>query len=353
LLFDVRPIIAFETTARMPVFSKELTEMLDNSAQLISLSAQNYKKGELLIKPHMQSERIDAISVFRNKKQFLRVSLPKNAGSASSMWLGFPYVANNRKLVHTFDGDIEQFIPETAKLSASPFVDFDGDGIPDLIVCHDNGNAGNAYAVYSLGPKPKTLWKIDAWRSSAQFIDVDGDGKCEALARDTTFYGWKACNACSPMPLVVLKAVKSRLEMAPSLMKAKSPAKEQQRKMLADWVTACRTGETPGENSRFAQKGKLRVFALSPVVWGDMLHMMYSGNSKLAFSMLDQFWPSDAYTDSMEMGCTCSPVYTSKGRFVSMFLSQLRYSPYLEGLKKLNQGDSHLAKLKKKPMPIN
>jgi hypothetical protein len=155
------------------------------------------------------------------------------------------------------------------------------------------------------------------------------------------------------MPLVVLKAGKSRLEVAPSLMKAISPTKEQQRKMLADWVTACRPGEAPGQNSMFVQKGKLKVFALSPLVWGGMLHLIYSGNSKLAFNMLDQFWPSDVCTDSLEMGSNCTPVYSSKARFVSMFLSQLSYSPYLEGLKKLNQGDSHVANLRKKPAIIN
>lgn len=327
--------------------------MLDNSGQLASLSAQDYKKGALLIKPHMQGERIDAIEVFRKKKLLLRAALPKHADLSSSMWLGFPYVANKRKLVHTFDGDIEQFIPEKATLSASPFIDFDGDDIPDLIVCHDNGNAGNAYAVYSLGPKLKTLWKIDAWRSTAQFMDIDGDGKCEVLARDTTFYGWEACNACSPMPLVILRAGKSKLEMAPSLMKASPPTKEQQRRMLADWASACRPGETLGENSMFVQKGKLKVFELSPVVWGDMLHLIYSGNSTLAFSLLDQFWPNNVYTDSLEMGRDCTPVYTSRAGFLSMLLSQLSYSPYLEGLKKLNQGDNHLAKLKKKPARIN
>ncbi|MBS2010409.1 MAG: hypothetical protein JST01_25385 [Cyanobacteria bacterium SZAS TMP-1] len=334
----------------MPEFSKALAAILDNSEELIEKSRQSYVRDVIKIDPHLREHAIDSITIYRKGMPILRAALPDGLGPISSMWLGFPYRIKGHKRVHTWDGDLEDFIPASASLSASPFVNFDGDAIPEVVVCHDNENAGNQYTVYSLGPKARVLGVIDAWRSCAQFVDVDGDGRCEALARDTTFLGWHACNAGSPMPLVVLKAGRSRLELSPSVMRAAPPSAKRQREILAAWSNACRPDGQAKGRSIFERTGKLDVFTLSPVVWGDMLHLIYSGNSNVAFRLLDRFWPRNAYTDSMETAettkedCSCKRVYTSKARFVKMFLGQIRHSPYIDELRLLNRGDKWLVK---------
>ncbi len=299
-----------------------------------------FRQGNLLLKTHRARNGIDALSVYRGKRLILHTSIEDDR-----MGIAFPYGGESAipHRVHTFDGGADDFISDAAKPASTPFTEFNGDGIPDLIVVQ-TGNGGNVYTIYSLGKRAKRLTSIVAVRSDADFMDIDHDGKCEAIARESAFFGWKTCNACSPVPQVILKLGRKRFNLATELMRTQPPTKERQEEILADWAQAC--NESPHDYYVDLQgKSDQHCFSLAPVVWHDLLDLIYSGNSKVAFRLLDKFWKKGTYAGNLGYEEKSGQVHTSKAQFISMFLEQLRHSQYLNGIKALNQGDPHIRNL--------
>jgi hypothetical protein len=255
------------------------------------------------------------------------------------MWLGFAFKRKPVKSIRTFDGGIDDFISTNAMPGTDPFVEFNRDGIPDLIVVKNWGNGGETYLVYSLGKRARHLATLDTIRSMAQFMDVDHDGRCEALTFDPTFFGWQTCNAESAMPFVILKLGTRRFELATSLMKTSPPSEVRQEQMLAAWSTACKTHEFPDWKGR---KDNTSLFYLAPQIWRDMLDLIYSGNSRVAFSLLHRFWHHGMYTPYMDSRLDC---LVCRETFEKLFLEELSHSAYLSELKQLNQGDARICKL--------
>jgi len=308
------------------------------------LRAKSYRSiriGDLLYKPHCDKSGLAYFSIFRSKKCIMRKVKWKDYSEGDSVWLCFPFVGQRIKRVHTFDGHMDDFfLKGKTKRGSSPFIDLTGDGVPELIVAHNVGNGGNRYWIYSLGKTGKEITSHRAVRSDMEFMDIDSDGKFEALACDTTFYGWETCNACSPMPLVVLHLKGREFKLAPEFMKAKPPSKKMETKMLSEWKEYCEAQFTSGSYGEKPVPSAKHPFYLAPKVWGDMLDLIHSGNSKTALRLLDKFWPDSQYADNLENGPECTDViHTSKQKFKSMFLKQLSYSPYLNDLKKLNAED--------------
>jgi hypothetical protein len=310
-----------------------------------AISQKVYRQGKLTIKLHTDSHGIDSVGVYCDQKLILRKSLTSDYKDSDFMWLAFPCVSKRTRHIHTFDGKLDDFISTNAKLASSPFVDFDGDGVPELIVAHNFGNAATIYNIYSLQRQGKELAKISATRSEAQFIDIGHDGICEVISSDPTFFGWKTSNASSPMPLVILRLNHKRFELATALMRSKPPTQSRQQEILKAWSKTCKqnlvTSNLPCEKLKSDQSN----FTLAPIIWGDMLKLIYSGNSELAFSLLDKFWSPASYAINLEENDNCTAIRTSKDQFVKMFLQQLARSKYLDKIKQLNKGDVRIRNL--------
>ena len=311
-------------------------------------TVQTYRQGKLVLKLVAQSSGIkgtETFSVSHNGRLILHKSLRSDYKDGDSMWLGFPHAGKRARSVHTFDGGLGDFISTNAKLASSPFVDFDGDGVADLIVAHNYGNAANIYDIYRLRARAKKLATISTTRSNADFMDIDQDGRCEIIARDQTFFGWKTSNADSPMPLVILKMNHKRFGLATALMRSQPPTQSRQQELLRAWSKACKLPLVANNPPTEKEKSDQTTFILAPVVWGDILNLVYSGNSEMAFSLLDKFWSKSANASNLENNSDCTEVRTSKEQFEKMFLQQLSYSPFLDEIKQLNRSDARIRSL--------
>ena len=303
----------------------------------LTKSKRSYSQGDLRLEPHPATPWLDGVSVYRGKRLILRQSLHADFES-DGMRFSFPYAGKRARHIHTFDGGLSDFIAENEESGLKPLTDLNGDGVPDLIVTgFDNG--GDDYKIYSLGRTARLLATLHTVRSSADFKDVDNDGKYEVLACDPTFFGWQVCNAESPTPLVILKLTGKKLKLATSLMRAQPPTKELSNKLLADWHQAC------NDRAWTETYDNKTIFCLAPLVWGNMLELIYSGNSKVAFTLLDEFWSKGLH--AINLGEPADKE-TGKDQFKRIFLRQLEYSPYLNDIKRLNRGDSTIQSLKQR-----
>jgi hypothetical protein len=304
----------------------------------LTKSKRSYSRGDLRVEPHPANHWLDGVSVYRGRRLILRQTLHADLDYSDGMKLTFPYTGKRAKSVHKFDGGWSDFIADNEEPGLNPLTDLNGDGVPDLIVTGFS-NGGDKYKLYSLGRKATLLATLHTVRSSASFKDIDNDGKYEVLACDPTFFGWQVCNAESPMPLVILKMSGKKLKLATALMRTQPPTKERSNKLLVDWHRACK--DRAGTE---IYKDKT-AFCLAPVVWGNMLELIYSGNSTVAFRLLDEFWSKGLH--AINVG-EPTDKETSKDQFKRIFLRQLEYNPYLNDIKLLNRGDSNIQSLKQR-----
>lgn len=330
----VQCLILAATLSLMPVTAKDKTAKIHNNG---------YRHGDLFLKTHLVEYGINSFTVYRSNRVILHKTLRRDFSDGGYMYLCLPYYAKRPKVVRTFDGDQEDFIAKGSRTSKSPFVDFDGDGVPDIAVSHNYFNTSERYNIFSLGVRPKEIAKLETVRHDAKFVDVDHDGVCEILVRDTTFFGWKTCNACSPMPLVVLKMQAGKPRMMTSIMKTQPPSREKQKQMFKSWKQT--SEDWDADHSKIKKDDKNTLY-FPPKAWGNMFELILSGNSKLAFNMLKEYWPDESCAINFEYKENVDEVRTSRETFENLFLKQLKNSPYIQEIKKLNSDDKRITSLR-------
>lgn len=303
-----------------------------------------YRQGNIVVELYSNSLGVDSVKAYNNRKLLFHTAQSTGTDSRFT-WLIFPYASKQRRPVHTFDGGIDDFISADENSASSPFVHLDRNSVVNLIVAHNLGNAATIYKIYSLQGRGKEEPAISATRSKAHFIDIDHDGICEVVTSDPIFFGWKTSNADSPMPIVVLKLDHKRFKLASTLMRANSPSESRQQEILNNWRKICTLSLAGSNQTSERLISTEKTFKLSPVVWRDMLNLIYSGNSSTAFNLLDKFWGPSCYATNLEVRDDCREVRTSKKQFEIMFLNKLSESEYLEGLKVLNNQDAHIQAL--------
>ncbi len=191
--------------------------------------------------------------------------------------------------------------------------DITGRGRPDMIVTAWSGGAHCCFVhlIFELKPQLKVVARLDDGDGDlAHFVDLDGDGPYYYKGNDWTFAYWDASFEDSPAPAVVLRFVEDGqgggYHLAMDKMRSPEPSAEQ-------WKKA--TSEASGafaENSGFGD-------GIGSNLWSNMLNMIYTGHSKLAWKLFDETWPAQKQ---------------GKDKFLSGFCSQLKASLYWADLAK-------------------
>ncbi len=187
-------------------------------------------------------------------------------------------------------------------------VDVTGNGVPDVVVRQWNGSAsdyGSRYRVLELdGSGAKELTVIEGL-SSVKREDVNKDGVDELIGYDEAYCFWGGYDrASSPSPLVVLSFDENqgRFILNRKLM-AKPPLSDEKLRELSltykndAWWSA--HSAPPGELFR------------------TMFDLIYSGNEKQAWELLDTSWSGGSKI--------------SKEEWKAEVEDTLRYSPYSPG----------------------
>ncbi|MCA9803606.1 MAG: hypothetical protein KC777_16655 [Cyanobacteria bacterium HKST-UBA02] len=229
--------------------------------------------------------------------------------------------------------------PGQSKLPAG--TDVTGDGIPDLIIGVWTGGAHCCYnyTILSLGPKFKKLGTIHGLDSEFTFIDLDGDGACEAVGADFNFRYWNECFAYSPAPVVILSLKGGKLHLAHELM-TKNLSVAEFEKRIAKLKAIHQPKGIPADS-----------ILVSSGLWAAMLDLIYSGNGDRAWELFNQLWPSNATgywvtsstqnEDSPENKIFDPSLIQSdskieRKKFLSTFKAQLAKSEYWPAIRKMN-----------------
>ncbi len=182
-----------------------------------------------------------------------------------------------------------------------------GRGVPIMVVSEWSGGAHCCYTahLFAMEHGVLKLLSLEGQHGPLEFQDLDGDGILEVIKRDWTFAAWKAGIAQSPAPKVILRFTHGGYQLAPELMrKPPTPPAE-----LAARATALQ------------QRQEWQAGLPPPEVWGAMLDLIYSGNARQAWELLDQAWRGEA---------------AEKAEFLHEFRAQLATSPYWPQIKAMN-----------------
>jgi len=219
-----------------------------------------------------------------------------------------------------------------------PGTDIDNDGIPDIILKYYSSGAHccHEYTLISLGNKLKfsnILYGKDTENHEKfRFMDIDGDGRYEAIGKDWTFAYWNASFAGSPAPRVILRFKEGEFHLAEDLMKKPPPSRKSLRKNAynlrkAMIENALKMEEpTPPGMFRFEFRWP---WDWDSSLWDELLKLIYTGNGNLAWQYCDWYWSIPDEIDAKTRD-------KNKRDFIRAFKKQLAKSIYWEDLKKLN-----------------
>lgn len=295
---------------------------------------------------------VERVDLYRKRLKIMSVENEHEEGDYSQpipkytrMWLAFPASAFRYCHPKEFTELDWRSGVTIAALSPNPFIDITGDGTPDVVIIAWTGcmHGGYHYYVYSLGGEPKKYDTLDGMLGDFEFADIDGDGKYEAIGIDGSFAYWCASGADSPEPGVILRPGPGGYQLATNLMTLPPARKEQLQKMADECREALADHTEAYESERAERKFD---FVLDSVLWTKMLNLIYSGNSKQAWTLLDLVWLDRQTCTGLYHGDDYCKTAT-KEQFRKEFLKKLSSSPYWKGLLELNPGDEILASAKK------
>ncbi len=207
-------------------------------------------------------------------------------------------------------GNAEHNIPKIANGT-----DITGRGRPDMIVTNWSGGSRCCFVhmIFELKPEVKQVARIDDGDGDlAHFVDLDGDGHYYYKGNDWTFAYWDASFEDSDAPVVVLRFVDDdhggSYHLAMDKMRNPEPSPEQWKRASQEAGDAFAGGSGDGIGSK---------------LWSNMVNMIYTGHSTLAWKLFDETWPAQK---------------EGKDKFLSDFCSQLKTSHYWADLEKTVEG---------------
>ena len=198
--------------------------------------------------------------------------------------------------------------------------DITGRGHPDMIVTQWSGGEHCCFKhyIFELEPELKIVAQIDDGDGDfAHFADLDGSRHFYYVGKDWTFAFWDASFEDSPAPTVILRFIDGPHGGAYHLAMDKM---ERPQPTPAEWskaVAAARDAIT--QNSGFGD-------GIGSELWSNMLDLIYTGHSALAWKLFDQAWPAPKPDQKPDQK-------PDKAHFLAGFCSQLKSSPYWPDLK--------------------
>ncbi len=226
-----------------------------------------------------------------------------------------------RKSEKFFIGTMYDNDPDAALVKMG--MDITGSGQPDVVVSEWSGGANCCLTIhiFEIGSTFRKIGSIDARYGDAgpHFIHADKDRKSGGLLiqiSDWTFANWHSDFADSPAPKVILRFSEhdGNYQVSPDLMHAPLPP-------VTD--LDARIAQVRGYKNK--SKGDSWPAAdVSPILWGTMLDLIYSGHAGDASKFLDNAWP-------LKVG--------GKDAFDRDFRAQLAKSPYWSAVVAANSSD--------------
>lgn len=180
--------------------------------------------------------------------------------------------------------------------------DVTGSRVPEVVVSEWSGGGHCCYIlrVLQLGVTVHEIAAMNMQDSDdGHFVDLDGDGVYEIVARDYTFAYWHASFADSPAPRVVLRFDGKAYRLALDLMRKPAPEKAAIETLIAE------------------VRRKWEYDYPEPLLWKSMLELIYTGHPDLAWDVVSK--ASDGRN-------------SAKDQFLSEFCGQLATSPYFAPL---------------------
>jgi hypothetical protein len=197
--------------------------------------------------------------------------------------------------------------------------DLTGRARPDMIVTTWSGGPHCCFyhMIFELKPELKVVARIDDGDGDlAHFEDLDGNGRYYYKGNDWTFAYWDASLEDSAAPAVVLRFVDDdqggRYHIVMDKMHTPEPTPEQWKKAIQDAGEAFVGGSNFGDGT-------------GSKLWSNMVNMIYTGHSKLAWKLLDETWLTP------DQSLAQAP---NKEKFLSGFCSQLKTSQYWVDMEK-------------------
>lgn len=185
--------------------------------------------------------------------------------------------------------------------------DITADGTPNLVIWEWTGGAHCCYLyhLFDIGEGFRHIQILNAGHDEGSFVNIDNEPDLEFVMQDWTYAYWLTSFLASPAPTVILKYQKGRYKEALDLMKQKPPDPDRLKieaqgfKIMKGWAEA----DPPVQ------------------LWSRMLDLVYSGNMKTAWVLLDFAWPDKI---------------PGKKQFVADFKRKIRQSPFWDRIKTLN-----------------
>jgi hypothetical protein len=190
--------------------------------------------------------------------------------------------------------------------------DLTGSGHPEMIISQYSGgmHCCTERKIYELEPKFKQVATIDDQDfEEGHFEDLDHNGHYYYLTADPTFLYWNAAYVDSVWPGIILQFANDNkggaFRLALKKMHTPDPTPEQ----WGEITTASR--KAFGADNHFSN-------GIGSWFWGNILDLIYTGHSDLAWKLFDETWP---------------PERPGKDKFLADFCSQLKTSPWWADLK--------------------
>ncbi len=190
--------------------------------------------------------------------------------------------------------------------------DINGNGIPDLVISDFSGGAHCCFnlKIYELGKDFRMLLELSG-DAEPRLKDLNNDGIYEVEHATSIFAYWHACFAESYLASYVLTYKDGKYRLASEFMK-KNPPDERTLKSKAAHI---KLSNKPWDS----EDGD---FFEDPNLFEEMLELIFTGNMKTAWRLVDMAWPATK---------------PGKEQFKKDFLNQLATFPYWEDLQKMQE----------------
>jgi hypothetical protein len=170
-------------------------------------------------------------------------------------------------------------------------LDFNRDGVDEILVIDWSGGAHCWFplTVFSVAPTLRVLGVLDGRHTGLSLTDRDMDAVPEIHLNDWTFEYWKASFTESPSPPVVLGFGDGAFVPDVEMMQQPPPDEITFKKLIDN----LREEEPPSDYARTANDLENPWWPVPPLLWREVLELVYTGNADAAWRLIDAWWPNE------------------------------------------------------------